>query len=97
MAGLKYLFYSFCGAYMALFGLYFLYQYDAGAAGFVPGGSFDMAAVAASGNMGMCLTAVFLMIVGFGVKAGCFPLHAWLPTAHPVAPRRHRRFCRASS
>ncbi len=86
MAGLKYLFYSFCGAYMALFGLYFLYQYDAGAAGFVPGGSFDMAAVAASGNMGMCLTAVFLMIVGFGVKAGCFPLHAWLPTAHPVAP-----------
>lgn len=89
MAGLKYLFYSFCGAYMALFGLYFLYQYAAGAAGavgFVPGGSFDMAAVAASGNMGTCLAAVFLMIVGFGVKAGCFPLHAWLPTAHPVAP-----------
>lgn len=89
MAGLKYLFYSFCGAYMALFGLYFLYQYAGGAAGavgFVPGGSFDMAAVAASGNMGMCLAAVFLMIVGFGVKAGCFPLHAWLPTAHPVAP-----------
>ena len=27
MAGLKYLFYSFCGAYMALFGIYFLYQY----------------------------------------------------------------------
>jgi multicomponent Na+:H+ antiporter subunit D len=26
------------------------------------------------------------MIIGFGVKAGCFPLHAWLPTAHPVAP-----------
>lgn len=89
MAGLKYLFYSFCGAYMALFGLYFLHQYAAGAAGavgFVPGGSFDMAAVAASGNMGTCLAAVFLMIVGFGVKAGCFPLHAWLPTAHPVAP-----------
>ena len=29
---------------------------------------------------------VLLAIVGFGVKAGCFPLHAWLPTAHPVAP-----------
>jgi len=26
------------------------------------------------------------MILGFGVKAGMFPLHAWLPTAHPVAP-----------
>ena len=35
MAGLKYLFYSFCGAYMALFGLYFLHQYAAGAAGAV--------------------------------------------------------------
>lgn len=27
MAALKYLFYSFCGAYMALFGIYFLYRY----------------------------------------------------------------------
>ena len=26
------------------------------------------------------------MILGFGAKAGLFPLHAWLPTAHPVAP-----------
>ncbi len=101
MAALKYMFYSFCGAYMALFGIYFLYKY-AGAPdplrsfggmwdyaelmGFVPGGSLDMAAVAESGNTTLCLTAVFLMLVGFGVKAGCFPLHAWLPTAHPVAP-----------
>ncbi|MBR0094285.1 MAG: hypothetical protein IJP91_03310, partial [Synergistaceae bacterium] len=28
----------------------------------------------------------FLTLVGFGAKAGLFPLHAWLPTAHPVAP-----------
>ena len=27
-----------------------------------------------------------LILVGFGVKAGCFPLHLWLPLAHPVAP-----------
>lgn len=26
------------------------------------------------------------MIVGFGSKAGMFPLHGWLSTAHPVAP-----------
>ena len=26
------------------------------------------------------------MILGFGVKAGMFPMHGWLPTAHPVAP-----------
>jgi formate hydrogenlyase subunit 3/multisubunit Na+/H+ antiporter MnhD subunit len=27
-----------------------------------------------------------MMIAGFGVKAGMFPLHVWLPKAHPVAP-----------
>jgi len=26
------------------------------------------------------------MLVGFGAKAGMFPLHVWLPKAHPVAP-----------
>lgn len=26
------------------------------------------------------------MLFGFGVKAGAFPLHIWLPKAHPVAP-----------
>ena len=26
------------------------------------------------------------MVIGFGAKAGLFPLHAWLPIAHPVAP-----------
>lgn len=103
MAALKYLFYSFCGAYMALFGIYFLYkcacvdapqwrgfpftgELGAHVMDFAPGGRLDMDAVVWSGNTGLCLIAVFLMIVGFGVKAGCFPLHAWLPTAHPVAP-----------
>lgn len=27
-----------------------------------------------------------LMLIGFGAKAGAFPLHVWLPKAHPVAP-----------
>lgn len=26
------------------------------------------------------------LFFGFGAKAGCFPLHIWLPKAHPVAP-----------
>lgn len=30
--------------------------------------------------------AGILLLVGFGAKAGCFPLHIWLPKAHPVAP-----------
>ncbi|MVF23744.1 hydrogenase 4 subunit B [Methylocaldum sp. BRCS4] len=32
-------------------------------------------------------TAAFLLaLMGFGMKAGLVPLHAWLPEAHPVAP-----------
>jgi hydrogenase-4 component B len=31
------------------------------------------------------LTAV-LLLVGFGLKAGFWPLHVWLPLAHPAAP-----------
>lgn len=27
-----------------------------------------------------------LILTGFGAKAGMFPLHIWLPKAHPVAP-----------
>lgn len=29
---------------------------------------------------------LFLLLLGFGVKAGMFPVHVWLPLAHPVAP-----------
>ena len=82
MAGLKYLFYSLCGAYLALFGIYFLNRY-AGTLDFMAGGS---GLEAAGGHSALMLAVVFLMILGFGVKAGMFPMHAWLPTAHPVAP-----------
>ena len=81
--GLKYLFYSLFGAYLVLFGLFFLNRY-AETLAFLPGGTLNMAAVA--GKEGLLLVVSFSMILGFGVKAGMFPLHAWLPTAHPVAP-----------
>lgn len=32
------------------------------------------------------LLAAFCCLTGFGAKAGAFPLHIWLPKAHPVAP-----------
>ena len=83
MGGLKYLFYSLFGAYMVLFGLFFLNKY-ALTLDFLPGGVLDLTAVA--GNQGLLLVVAFSMILGFSVKAGMFPLHAWLPTAHPVAP-----------
>ena len=38
------------------------------------------------GDKGMLYTAGGLMLAGFGAKAGAFPLHIWLPKAHPVAP-----------
>ena len=79
LAGLKYMFFSFCGAYCALFGLYFLYHYTQGDLSFALGGQL-------SGEQSFLLLPAFLMILGFGVKAGMFPLHAWLPAAHPVAP-----------
>ncbi len=80
MAALKYLFYSMAGAYFALFGIYMLskntYSLDFIAGGTLRGGAPD----------GILLTSIFFMIIGFGAKSGMFPLHAWLPTAHPVAP-----------
>ena len=83
MGGLKYLFYSLIGAYMVLFGIYFLNKY-ALTLNFTAGGVLDVSA--AAGKESLLLTVAFVMILGFSVKAGMFPLHAWLPTAHPVAP-----------
>ena len=81
--GLKYLFYSLFGAYLVLFGIFFLNRF-ADSLSFLPGGTLNLSAVA--GNEKLMLVVAFSMILGFSVKAGMFPLHAWLPTAHPVAP-----------
>lgn len=83
MASLKYLFYSMCGAYMGLFGIFYMYRY-CDTLSFTAGGSLNLSL--AAGHEGILLAAVFVMLIGFGAKAGMFPLHAWLPTAHPVAP-----------
>jgi multicomponent Na+:H+ antiporter subunit D len=80
MAGLKYLFYSVAGAFMVLFG-FFIFASEGNGLYFTAGGVLNNAS-----QSGMTLLAVFLMIIGFGTKAGMFPMHGWLPTAHPVAP-----------
>lgn len=77
-AAKKYLYYSIAGAFMALFGI-FVIGVNADTLGFVAGGTIANASP-------IVLTAAFVMCLGFGAKAGLFPLHAWLPAAHPVAP-----------
>lgn len=94
-AGMKYLFYSIGGAFLALGGMMLIY-YGAGIElDFSVGGKFfsgqeefarytmtylyDRQALLAP-------IGALLMLIGFGSKAGMFPLQAWLPTAHPVAP-----------
>ncbi|MBE6654702.1 MAG: proton-conducting membrane transporter [Ruminococcaceae bacterium] len=76
-AAKKYLYYSVAGAFAALFGIFVL----AGECSldFSAGGNLESASP-------LVLSAVFVMCIGFGAKAGMFPLHGWLPTAHPVAP-----------
>lgn len=83
-AGLKYLFYSIGGALMGLLGVFFVYYYSGAGKEFTAGGFLDPAKTA--GHEGVLLAAVFIAIVGFGTKAGMYPMHGWLPTAHPIAP-----------
>ena len=39
-----------------------------------------------AGRRALLYAAGACMLFGFGAKAGAFPLHIWLPKAHPVAP-----------
>lgn len=82
-AALKYLFYSVAGAFLALCAIFFLGKYGT-TLDFQPGGVLDPALV--RGHEPLLRVVVFLGVLGFGAKAGLYPLHGWLPTAHPVAP-----------
>ena len=82
-AGIKYLLYSISGAMMGLFGVIYFTLHTTSAT-FVAGGSLE-AGIAAS-PPALFLIAFFICVIGFGTKAGIFPMHGWLPTAHPIAP-----------
>lgn len=82
-AGFKYLGYSVFGAGMALAGYFFL-SYFLLTQDFTAGGILAMER--SEHHRVMLLFVYFVMMLGFGAKAGMMPMQAWLPTAHPVAP-----------
>ena len=82
-AALKYLFYSIAGAFLALLCIFFLSRYST-TLEFHGGGNLDPALI--RGHETLLQVIFFLGVVGFGAKAGLYPLHGWLPSAHPVAP-----------
>jgi len=75
----KYLYYSVGGAFVALFGMAVLASNAS--LTFTAGGHLTAGDLTPT-----MMLAIFLMILGFSAKAGLFPLHNWLPSAHPVAP-----------
>lgn len=79
-AGIKYLAYVIPGAALTLIGTVIVF-FAAGSVGFTPGGL-----AAPAGSAGMLTVAWVCLVFGFGVKAALFPLHGWIPDAHPAAP-----------
>ena len=49
-------------------------------------GSADFGALASYFAAHRPLPLLLVFLAGFGMKAGLFPMHVWLPEAHPAAP-----------
>ena len=80
-AGETYLAVAVIGGLVMLMGIFLLYHQ----LGTVVIGDLPVAAGNCE-NKKILYIAGACMLFGFGAKAGAFPLHIWLPKAHPVAP-----------
>ena len=78
-AGFQYLFMSIVGSVAVIFAVAILWWLT---------GTTDLTGTGidglTDGPMGIAL--FWLLILGFAIKAGMFPVHVWLPVAHPIAP-----------
>lgn len=81
-AAATYLAVAIIGGLVMLMGIFMLYH----VLGTVKIDELFFAAAFYEGNRSMIYAAGVCLLVGFGAKAGAFPLHIWLPKAHPVAP-----------
>lgn len=76
------------GGLVMLMGIFLLYYNAARAGIYLQGEPLWMESLRllqVEGNTTLWI-AGSCILVGFGAKAGAFPLHIWLPKAHPVAP-----------
>lgn len=78
-AGEIYLNMAIFGGLIQLLGIFILYAYT---------GTLLISEIGvAFKSLGAVRIVISLLIfVGYAVKASCFPLHVWLPKAHPAAP-----------
>jgi len=78
-AGSIYLNMAIFGGLVQLVGIFLTYSYT---------GTFIISELgvkfAGIGNIKYLIS--LLVFIGYAVKASCFPLHVWLPKAHPAAP-----------
>ena len=79
-AGYTYLFIAVIGGLILFMGLAML-NYTAKTLSFA-----ELPAAVREADPRMVLASGICILLGFGAKAGMFPLHIWLPKAHPVAP-----------
>lgn len=78
-AGYNYIIMGLIGGFLLLMAMLLLNHY-------IGNLRFD-SAIALLGSLGnMKYIIMFLLVMGFGIKAGMAPVHVWLPRAHPVAP-----------